>query len=358
MTDKTGRIPRSNGTDALLLPKDGDFGETEAQQPENAAASAKGPDPRSGSGHGLGSRKTALFFVIAGAVLWGVGGTVSQKLMHHYAADSAWLVTIRLLVAGPLLLLLQFALKGRRQILGIWRDRGTAPMLLIYGLAGMLAVQYTFLTSIRYGNAAVATLLQYLAPVAVLLYFLLRTRRAPSRLELGTAGLALAGCFMLLTNGSPSSLSVPAAAVVWGLLSAVAAAFYTLAAVPLLRKYDSLVVVGWAMTVGGLALSFVRPPWNSPWPPLDAAGYGYLAFVLVFGTTLAFWFYIESLRGLPPQETILLGSLEPLAAVLTTVVWLHEPFGLWQWAGTFCIIAVVLLMSLGGNRRQRGSGRH
>ncbi|NGZ76450.1 DMT family transporter [Saccharibacillus alkalitolerans] len=306
---------------------------------------------------GVSSRRTGLFFVIAGATLWGVGGTVSQKLMHHYGADSAWLVNIRLLVAGPLLLLLQFALKDRGQILGIWRDRRTAPMLLIYSLAGMLAVQYTFLTSIRYGNAAVATLLQYLSPLVALLYVLLRSRQAPTAREMTTAALALAGCFMLLTNGSLSSLSVPAPAVVWGVLSAVAAAFYTLAAVPLLRKYDSLVVVGWAMTVGGLALSAIRPPWNSPWPALDAEGYGYLAFVLIFGTTLAFWFYIESLRGLPPQETIVLGSLEPLAAVLTTVVWLHEPFGLWQWGGTACIIAVVLLMSLGGNRRQQGSGR-
>ncbi|MDO3409837.1 EamA family transporter [Saccharibacillus sp. CPCC 101409] len=294
------------------------------------------------------NRKTGLFFVIAGAVLWGVGGTVSQKLMHHYGADAAWLVTIRLLVAGPLLLLLQFALKGGRQLLRIWTDRRIAPLLLIYGLAGMLAVQYTFIASIGYGNAAVATLLQYMSPVVALLYVLLRRRQAPTRLELTTAALALLGCFMLLTNGSLSSLSVPAPAVIWGLLSAVAAAFYTLAAVPLLRRYDSLVVVGWAMTVGGLALAAIRPPWNAPWPALDAAGYGYLAFVLVFGTTLAFWFYIESLRNLPPQETIVLGSLEPLAAVLTTVVWLHEPFGTWQWGGTMCIIAVVLLMSLRG----------
>lgn len=314
-------------------------------EPQTRPKAAMSPDT---AAHPPQNRKIGLFFVIVGAVLWGVGGTVSQKLMHHYGADPAWLVTIRLLVAGPLLLLLQFALKDRREIFGVWTDRRIAPLLLIYGLAGMLAVQYTFIASISYGNAAVATLLQYLSPVVVLLYFLMRQRKKPTSLETTTAALALIGCFMLLTNGSLSSLSVQTPAVIWGLLSAVAAAFYTLAAVPLLRKYDSLVIVGWAMTVGGLALAAIRPPWNSPWPTLDAAGYGYLAFVLILGTTLAFWFYVESLRNLPPQETIVLGSLEPLAAVLTTVVWLHEPFGLWQWGGTACIIAVVLLMSLRG----------
>lgn len=39
-----------------------------------------------------------------------------------------------------------------------------------------------------------------------------------------------------------------------------------------------------------------------------------------------------------------MGSAEPLAAVGTTVIWLHEPFGLFQWLGTACIIGLMLLL--------------
>nr|WP_286168688.1 DMT family transporter [Roseburia sp. 1XD42-34] len=42
---------------------------------------------------------------------------------------------------------------------------------------------------------------------------------------------------------------------------------------------------------------------------------------------------MKSLQSLSPKKTSLLGSLEPLAAVLTTVYWLKEPFGLLQWVG-------------------------
>lgn len=49
---------------------------------------------------------------------------------------------------------------------------------------------------------------------------------------------------------------------------------------------------------------------------------------------LAFGFHIESLRDLPPKETILLGSLEPLTAVVTSVLWLHIDYGLFQLLGT------------------------
>ncbi len=139
--------------------------------------------------------------------------------------------------------------------------------------------------------------------------------------------LALVGCFFLLTNGSVSQLSVPMPAIVWDILSGVALAFYTLYAVSLLAQYDSLFVVGWAMVIGGLALSFIHPPWQMDYASLTADIYVYLFFVIMLGTMIAFWFYIESLQSLSPKETSLLGSLEPLSAVLTTVIWLNEPSG-------------------------------
>jgi drug/metabolite transporter (DMT)-like permease len=60
---------------------------------------------------------------------------------------------------------------------------------------------------------------------------------------------------------------------------------------------------------------------------------------------IAFWFYIESLQSLSPKETSFLSSLEPLAAVLTTVFWLKEPFGFFQWVGVICIIGLILLLA-------------
>ncbi|MFJ8258403.1 EamA family transporter [Peribacillus asahii] len=292
------------------------------------------------------NRRTGLFFVITGAILWGVGGTVAQKLFQQYAIDVDWLVTTRLLIAGFLLLTVQFFLKERSQILGVWKNRRTAIQLIIFGLLGMLAVQYTYMASISHGNAAVATLLQYLAPVMIIVYLILRKQTVLTRQDLLTVSLALVGCFFLLTNGSISQLSVPTLTIIWGVLSGLALAFYTLYAIPLLAQYDSLVVVGWAMIIGGFALSFIHPPWQMDFTNLTLESYLYLVFVILFGTMIAFWFYIESLQSLSPKETSLLGSLEPLAAVVTTVIWLKEPFGFFQWIGTACIIGMILVLAL------------
>lgn len=292
------------------------------------------------------NRKKGIVLVLIGAIFWGIGGTVSKKLFQQYAIDVDWLVTTRLLIAGVLLLSVQYFTKDRSQIFGVWKTRRIAVPLIIFGLLGMLGVQYTYMASIEHGNAAVATLLQYLAPVMIIIYLLLRKQSVLTRGDMLTVSLALFGSFFLLTNGSLSQLSVPPLAITWGILSGVALAFYTLYAIPLLKQFDSLVIVGWAMIIGGFALSFIHPPWRVDMSSFTLETYFYLIFVIIFGTMIAFWFYIESLQSLAPKESSLLGSVEPLAAVLTTVFWLKEPFGIYQWLGTLFIMMMIVMLAL------------
>ncbi|WNF24886.1 EamA family transporter [Mesobacillus jeotgali] len=301
------------------------------------------------------NRRRGIFLVITGAIFWGIGGTVAKKLFQDYYIDVNWLVTTRLLIAGLLLLTVQFFRADRSQIFGVWKNRSSATHLLIFGLLGMLAVQYTYMASIQHGNAAVATLLQYLAPIMIIVYLILRKQTVLTRKDLVTVSLALVGCFFLLTNGSISQLSVPTPAIVWGVLSGVALAFYTLYAIPLLKQYDSLVIVGWAMIIGGFSLSLIHPPWRMDFEGLNLEAYSYLVFVIIFSTMIAFWFYIESLQSLQAKESSLLGSIEPLAAVLTTVFWLKEPFGIFQWGGTACIIGMIFLLALNKETTPRSS---
>lgn len=292
------------------------------------------------------TRRKGIFLVLIGAAFWGIGGTVAKKLFEQYGIDVNWLVTVRLLISGILLLAIQFFRKDRTQIFDVWKKKNTAMQLTIFGVLGMLAVQYTYMASIKHGNAAVATLLQYLAPVMIIGFLILRKQTVFTRKDLVTVTLALFGIFFLLTNGSISQLTVPTPAIIWGILSGAALAFYTLYAVPLLKKYDSLVIVGWAMMIGGVALSFIHPPWQIDFRGFSLEAYFYLLFVIIFGTMIAFWFYIESLQSLSPKESSLLGSTEPLAAVLTTVFWLKEPFGPFQWVGTSCIIFMILYLAM------------
>ena len=206
-------------------------------------------------------RMIGFLLVVSGCFFWGIGGTVAQQLFSQ-GIEVSWLVSTRLVIAGVLLLLTQAIFKDRKQILEIWQQKYSALRLIIFAIVGMLAVQYTYMASIKEGNAAVATLLQYLAPVMIIVWVVLRGQAKFTKKDAVTIALALAGSFLLLTNGSLSALAVPKIAIIWGLLSGVSLAFYTLYAIPLLKHFDSLVVVGWAMVLAGLTMSFAKAPWD------------------------------------------------------------------------------------------------
>src|SRR5699024_11456089 len=73
----------------------------------------------------------------------------SSDLFQTYAINVNWLVSTRLLIAGFLLLVIQYSLKEKRQVFDIWQQKRTAFQLVIFGLLGMLAVQYTYMASIE-----------------------------------------------------------------------------------------------------------------------------------------------------------------------------------------------------------------
>lgn len=295
-------------------------------------------------------RLIGFLLVVAGSFFWGIGGTVAQQLFS-LGIDVGWLVSTRLVIAGILLLLTQAIFKDRKQIIHIWQDKSSALRLVIFAVFGMLAVQYTYMASIKEGNAAVATLLQYLAPVMIIVWVVLRGQSKFTKKDAVTIILALGGSFFLLTNGSLSALAVPLPAIIWGLLSGVTLAFYTLYAIQLLRRFDSLVVVGWAMFLAGVTMSFFKAPWDVDVSSWTGTTILYLVIVIIFGTMLAFWFYIESLKTLTAKETSLLGNIEPLTAVLATVLWLKEPFGSFQWFGATLILVMMVYIALKAERK-------
>ncbi|GAA0492908.1 DMT family transporter [Salinibacillus aidingensis] len=297
------------------------------------------------------SRWKGFVLVVLGALFWGVGGTVAQRLFQEDHIPVEWLVSVRLVIAGLIMIFIALFTNSRDRTFRIWTHKKAAIQLIIFGIFGMLAVQFTYMASINDGNAAVATLLQYLAPVYIIIYLVITKANRLKKNDLIAVCLAIIGTFLLLTNGSFQELSVPLSAVIWGFLSGIALMFYTLYANQLLQKWGSLNVIGWAMIVGGAALGLFYPPWN-----IDMSGWTvetvfFLIFVILFGTMFSFWFYLESLKYLYPQETSLLGSVEPLAAIVTSVVWLHIPFGIYQVMGTALILVMVVVVSMPEKKR-------
>lgn len=248
--------------------------------------------------HGKGAALAA-----AGSVLWGASGIAGQVLLQDKGVTPEWLSAARMIGAG--VLLLAFTAQRGERLFPIWREKALA--LLLFGVLGMIGVQYTYFAAIALSNAATATILQYTMPILVILWTALTERRMPGVRVLAALVLAVGGVALLVTRGEWGTLAIFEEALFWGLLSAAGAAFYTVQPKAMIRRYPSSLVVGWGMLIGGVTLAPTAGLFSPPglW---DGAALASLAFVIVFGTALAFWLYISSVEYIEPPEASLFGA--------------------------------------------------
>lgn len=292
------------------------------------------------------SRFLGIILAILGASFWGLGGTVSDYLFKQQNIDINWYVTARLLISGFLLLTIFKILNPRQFIFIVFRNVTNTIQLLIFSTLGMLLVQYAYMASIIYGNAAIATLLQYIAPVYIILWFIIRKKETFKLFDVIAILLTLTGTFLLLTNGSLGSLMVSSSSMIWGIISGLSLAFYTIYASNLLSKFPAILIVGWAMLISGILINFKAPIWQFTISQIDISVILYLAFGIILGTAMAFFFFIKSLNYLSAKETTLFGTIEPVMAIVASALWLKVVFLPFQLLGIVLIIILILALSL------------
>ncbi|ANU09959.1 multidrug transporter [Planococcus antarcticus DSM 14505] len=297
-------------------------------------------------------RFKGISMILIGAMLWGATGPLKEWTMEIYGISVPFLLTIRLIVAGFLLLLF-LKLKGV-SVTAIFRNKTWIRPLLIFSILGMLGVQYSFVAAIEASNAVVATLMQFLAPVYIILFVSITHKKVPPSYQvIGMAG-TLAGLFLLLTNGRPDQLIISGQAFFWGILVGLAFTFYTLYPTRLMKEWGVLLVVGWSMLFGGIFLGLVNPVFLSgEWPILtELPVIGAILAIIVIGTA-AFVLFLSSMRYITAVETSILSSLEPLTAMVISMFWFGQVLSAVQLVGALGMLVFVTWLSLAGNPKKK-----
>lgn len=285
-----------------------------------------------------------LIMAICSAIFWGISGTCAQFLFEQKDFDPGWLVCWRMLIAGLILVIFSMSEKNY-DTFRIWKKPMDVIRLFLFSILGMVAVQFTYFYSISLSNAATATVLQYTGPLLVVAFYAIKNRKWPILAEYASLALALVGTFLLVTHGSFDTLVISEQALLWGFLSAIALAFYTIQPVGLLRTYSPATITGWGMLLGGVAFTPFSDPWEMQGVWDIEAGLAF-AYIILFGSVLAFYFFLKSVSIIGATMASLLCSVEPLAAAGVAVVWLGIYFGPMDWLGTIFILSTIVLLTL------------
>ena len=301
----------------------------------------------------LRARTTAgLAFAVASAVTFGLSGALARGLL-----DTGWsagaTVALRIAIAAAVLVVPgALALRGRWHLV-----RDNAGLVVVYGLAAVAGAQLCYFYAVTYMQVSVALLLEYTAPVAVVVWLWLRHGHRPSALTLAGAAIAATGLLLVLDVISGAELST--VGVLWALGAMVGAATYFVISADEDNGLPGITLAAGGLLVGGVVLLVAGLSGLVPFrmstadAVYDGRTVAWWVPVLALGLVTAAFAYVTGIaagRRLGSRLASFVALGEVLAAVAWAWLLLGELPGTIQLAGGLLVLAGVVVVKLGEGR--------
>lgn len=290
---------------------------------------------------------TGIVLAVASALAFSSSGPLVKPLLEAGWSLGAALL-VRMGVSGLVLAPALFLAIRRQQ--GFLRRHGV--LIIGFGLTAVAGCQIFFFSAMQRMPVAVALLIQYLAPVLLVLLAWVRTKKAPSRLVIAGSLVAITGLVLVVDI---SGATFDLLGTIFALAAAVCVGAYFLIAEragddlpPLALASGGLLVGAALMAVLGVigvfpivapavdvSLGGVTVPW---WVPMG--------WVAVIGTTIGYAFGTMAVPRVGSRIASFVGLSEVLFALGFAWLLLGEAPAPVQFVGGALILVGVVLVRL------------
>ncbi len=299
------------------------------------------------------------YLYIAGATFfWGISASLGRAVFtgRLFPSAQAWppidplilaqsRTTFSLIVLAPIL----FARRGRELFslpkIDVWR-------CLLLGTLGVAASNYFYYLAIQKTNVATAIIIQYTAPVWVLLYMVARRLQAPTAQRIFSVGLAVVGSALAIGIVGHGGLRFSTLGIAAAMLAAFSFAFYNVYGHGILLRYDRWKIL--VFTLGGAVLCWliINPPWKIAAAHYAPAQWAFLVLFAVTSVLIPFSFYFSGLQHLDATRAIVTSCLEPVFSILIAAIALGEIVKPLQALGMAIVLTATVLVQLPSKQRE------
>ncbi|CAO3439285.1 EamA family transporter [Azospirillum endophyticum] len=286
------------------------------------------------------TRKRLLGYglIAASSLLFGLTGTLAKML---FVADLPPLVMValRTFISAAVMAAVIPALGKPIRV-----RQADLPFLVCLGVL-LTLVNVTFFYAITLTNVAIALMLEYTAPIIIVLSgMIMGSHRLTRPVLLILAGNTI-GCFLLVGGYDKALWTGNAIGVMVGLLCAISFAVYNIYC----ARGHSKGLDSWNMNAWPFLFSSVFWLLATPFVDYGATEWsweviGFTFFIGILGTVLPYWLYLEGLRYIDPFPATIVGMLDPIFAALTAYMLLGELLELPQAGGMLLICAMIALL--------------
>jgi drug/metabolite transporter (DMT)-like permease len=296
----------------------------------------------------LGHPWWGYFFIAAASLCWGAAAVFGKAIFNGSlfagrAAISPMVLTQMRTSFAVIMLALFLLLRFGQRIFRI--NRRDLTLCFLVGTLGVACSNYFYYLAVQKATVALAITVQYIAPVWVLLYMVLRGRQKATLQRTVAALVAMVGTALAIgvfhSNAKVSTLAVGAA-----LLASFGYAFYNIGGQGLVTRNHQLTVMFYVLSSAALLWLVVNPPWHLAAQHFSSAQW---EFFFVFGCLSMFvpyMFYFSGLKYLDPTRAVITSCLEPVFAIVFAVMFVHERLAALQVVGILAVLAATVMVQM------------
>lgn len=225
---------------------------------------------------------------------------------------------------------------------------------LVLGMLGVAASNYFYYVAIQKTSVAIAIIVQYTAPVWVLLYVVARRQQKLSLQKVAAVAVAIAGIALTIgivggrSEGGGSVLHLDSYGLFAALLASFSFAFYNVGGHRILARHDRWRVLVWTLTSASVFWLVVNPPWKVLASHYQPAQWAFLFVFSMISVLGSFSLYFHGLQYLEPTRAIIASCLEPVFSILLAAALLGEGVRPIQTLGIVLVLSAIVIVQLPG----------
>jgi DME family drug/metabolite transporter len=278
-----------------------------------------------------------LVAIVLTVLLWAVAANVAHSLFVAGVKP--------LELAGVSAMVATFGLAILDSFVGRTRAKGMSWKEFVLGLilVGLVGADYV---AIQLLPVAVAIVLLFMAPILVVLWNALTSRRAPSRSVLVALILSLLGV-VLVSNLLVDDIShINWFGLFVGLTTAVCFAAYIVLSEKLSTTDEPVGVMLKTFAVASLFWLVYQLPQGMPWTLLAPENFLKVLIMGIAGNLLPYLLFFWCLQRVPAERAAIVATLEPAIAGVLAWIWFGQALTVIQLVGGVLIVSAITWMQL------------
>ena len=263
--------------------------------------------------------------------------TILMKILPGEAGMTPGQIAVwRFLIAAPLMWLITIFRKGTKQV-----RPGQLGKLI--GLGGVYSMASLFaLLALNRLPSSIYVIILFFYPTLVVIYHLIRRKPVPRLWWLGLPMTVIGLILTVARFGQPVAMDL--LGIILTILNGLAIIAYMLLSEKVFAGMDDRQLGStWVMT-GAMAVGLGLITLYGFAVPQTLKGWIYLFALGIIGTLIPIYAMNVGIQMLGSARSSVVSTLQPVVAVLLSMIFLHEVLTVYQWVGGIVVIIAIILL--------------